>query len=281
MRKGNRKQLRFDTEKNVRSLRFKRFAAAFSCFFILLAGISFLLLLSHYDFDLSSITSPESEQTTEVETTLPPAPQVEGVRSYLLFSTADSSNTVRFAAIVTADMNSKSLTVKGLDTSAVVAVTGCTGTFEQQLDYGGNPQLVLAAEKLSGISIDKFVRSTDSKFKSIINYVGGIEATVEKAIDIRTPELTAIIAAGKQTMTGDTTLKYMRSFEGQPQKQAELISSMIEQKLTAANLTKADSYYTKIINLAESDISVVDFASMKRSFEALLYDNRSVTVTVS
>lgn len=280
MKRGNKTKLRFDTEKNVRSLRIKRFAAAFSCFFVLLGGISVLLLLKHYDFNLSAITAPGNEQTTAEETTVQPAPQVEGTRNYLLICTADSSNTVRFISVLTADMNNKSITLKGLDTSATVTVSGCTGNLEKQLDYGGMPQLVLAVEKLSGISIDKYVRSTDSKFKSIINYIGGIEINVEKAIDIRTPELTAIIGAGMQTMTGDTMLKYMRSFEGQPHKQADLISTMIEQKLVPANVTKADRYYEKIINLTESDISVVDFSSMKLSFEALLYESNKISVDV-
>lgn len=280
LRQGRKKQLRFDTEKNVRSSHFKRFAVAFSCFFVLLASISFLLLLKHYDFNLSAIASPK-EQTTAEETTVQPAPQVEGVRNYLLVCTADADSTMRFAAVVTADMNNKVLSIKGLNTSASVTASGHTGTFSQHLSYGGSPQLMLAAEKLSGLKIDKYVCSKDSKFKSIINYVGGIEMTVEKAIDIRTPELTAIIGAGRQTMTGDTMLKYIRVFENSPEAQAQIIAQMIEQKLTPANLSKADSYYKRIINLADSNISVVDFADMKRSFEALLYESKSVSVTVN
>ena len=64
MKNGNTSKLRFDTERNARSSRHKRFAAAFSCFFILLAGVSILLLLSHYDFNLSAVIKPADEQTT-------------------------------------------------------------------------------------------------------------------------------------------------------------------------------------------------------------------------
>lgn len=280
MKKHCKTQLRFDTAKNVRSMRLKRFAAAFSCFFVLLGGISFLLLLRHYDFNLSAISKPPQEQTTVEETTAPPAPKVEGVRNYLLACTSDSGDKVRFVAILTADMDNRDLSVTVLNPKASVSTAGCTGTFEQHFSYGGSNQLALAAEQISGIKIDKYIRSTDSKFKSIINYVGGIEVTVEKAIDIRTADLTAIIGAGEQTMTGDTMLKYMRTFEDQPQKQAELIADMIEQKLTSSYLAKADNYYKRIINLADSNISVVDFAEMKRSFEALLYDSESISVTV-
>ncbi len=281
MKKAKKTKLRFDTEKNARSLRLKRFAAAFSCFFVLLAGISLLLFLSHYNFNLSAITTPDDEQTTIEETTVRPIPQVEGVRNYLLVCSADDGNTVRFASIVTADMNGKTLSIKGLNTASTVTVAGCTGNFEKQLSYGGIAQLVLAAEKLSGVKIDKYITSTDSKFRSAVNYVGGVEINVEKAINIRRPDLTAIIGTGEQTMTGDTLLKYIRCFEDNPLKQAEIIAAMIEQKLNPSYLGKADRYYEKIINLTESDISVVDFSAMKLSFEALLYNKNSVKVTVT
>ena len=113
MKKGNNKPLRFDTRKNVRSMRVKRFAAAFSCFFVLLGGVSFLLLLRYYNFDLSAIGNP-AEETTVEETTVKPEPQVSGSYRYLLLCTADSSNEVRFAAVLNADMETLELSVTPL-----------------------------------------------------------------------------------------------------------------------------------------------------------------------
>ncbi len=281
MKIRKKSKLRFDTEKNVRTLRFKRFAAAFSCFFILVAGVSFLFMLNHYDFNLSAVFTPADTQETEPETSTQPAPAVEGVRNYLLVCTADNSNAVRFASIVTADMNKKTVCIKGLDTSANVTVAGCTGNFEKQLDYGGIAQLELAVETMSGLTIDKYITSTDSKFRSVTDYVGEFDIDVENSVNIRTDSLTAVIGAGRQTMNGDTMLKYIRSFEGNPQKQAELIAEILEQSITPSNLQKADRLYERIINKTESNISVLDFSSIKVSFEALLYDNGSVSVTVS
>ncbi len=238
-------------------------------------------MLNHYDFNLSGVFTPADAQETETEPETQPAPQVEGVRNYLLVCTADDSNAVRFASIVTADMNKKSVYVKGLDTSANVAAPGCTGNFEKQLNYGGIAQMELAVEKMSGITIDKYITSTDSKFRSVTDYIGEFEIDVENAVNIRTDDLTAVIGAGRQTMSGDTMLKYIRSFEGNSHKQAELIAEIIEQSITTSNLQKADRLYERIINKTESNISALDFSSIKVSFEALLYDNGSVSVTVS
>jgi hypothetical protein len=281
LKNGNNSKLRFDTEKNVRSSRLKRFAAAFSCFFVLLAGVSVLLLLRHYDFNLSAIIKPADEQTTAEETTAMYTPQVEGVRSYLLVCMDDNRSAIRFTTVVTADMDKNKLIITGLDTAESVSAAGFTGNFEQHLNYGGIDQMVLAAEEMSDIKIDRYVTSTDTRFRSAVNYVGGFEIDVKKAIDVRTPDLTAIISEGKQTMSGDTMLSYIRYFEGQPQIQAELIAEMVGQKITEENFAKADRYYERIINLIESNISVLDFSSMKLSFQALISGKEKAKIIVT
>lgn len=279
MKKANNKPLRFDTRKNVRSLRVKRFVAAFSCFFVLLGGISFLLLLRYYNFDLSAIGNP-AEETTVEETTVKPEPQVSGSYRYLLLCTADASNELRFAAVLNADMEALELSVTPLDASQKLSYGGCTGNLSAQLDFGGEKQLASALEAANGIKIDKYIRSTDSSFKSLINAFGGFETTVEEAIDVRSDKLTAIIGAGRQTMTGDTLLKYLRYYENEPKTQAEIIADIIEQEITPANFKKADSHYTRVINLVKSDISVVDFATVKTGIDALLYSGEAVKVSV-
>ncbi len=279
MKKGNHKPLRFDTRKNVRSTRIKRFAAAFSCFFVLLGGISFLLLLRYYDFDLSAIGNP-AEETTVEETTVKPAPQVSGNYRYLLLCTADANNDVRFAAVLNADMETLELSITPLDTAKRLSYGGCTGTLADQLDFGGEKQLASALEANNGVKIDKFIRSTDSSFKSLINSFGGFETTVEEAIDVRSDKLTAIIGAGRQSMTGDTLLKYIRYYGNEPKTQARIIADILEQEITPANFKKADSHYTRVINLVKSDISVVDFASVKTGIDALLYSGEAVKVSV-
>lgn len=278
MKTGNKKPLRFDTQKNVRSMRFKRFAAAFSCFFVLLAGLSVLLLLSFYDFDLSAIGNPNPDETSTLETTTKPLPEVTGQSNYLLLCTADGSNTVYFAFILSADMDAGVLTLHPLSPNRTVAAPGCTGTLEQQLDYGGEQQLVTAVENSCAVDIDKYIRSTDSGFKSVIAAFGGFETNVKEAVDVRSDKLTAIISAGEQTMTGDTLLKYIRCYEDEPLKQAEIVAELFEQTLTPLNFAKADSYYTKVINLCKSDISVLDFAQIKNGINALLSAEETVDV---
>lgn len=282
MSRRTRKQLHFDTQRNARSLRMKRFAAAFSCFFVLLGGISLLLMLKYYDFDLSNISKPvESTENTTVEQTTVELPKVSGTHSYLWLCTEDGGNTVRFACIFTADMDSTVLTLRPLNPAATLQTNGFSGNFAAQLSNGGEKQLVQALKSTYGIEIEKYLRSTDSGFKKIINHFGGLETVVPEQINLRSESLTAIIGAGKQTMTGDTLLKYIRCYEGNHTKQAEIIAELIEKKMTATYFEKADSTYTKIINNATSDISVLDFAEIKKGIQKLIGSGKiEVNVTV-
>ena len=166
------------------------------------------------------------------------------------------------------------------DTQAVTEDANAIKDNLPELDFGGEKQLASALEAENGIKIDKYIRSTDSSFKSLINSFGGFETTVEEAIDVRSDRLTAIIGAGKQSMTGDTLLKYIRYYENEPKTQAEIIADIVEQEITPANFKKADSHYTRVINLVKSDISVVDFASVKTGIDALLYSGEAVKVSV-
>ncbi len=273
MNKNNNRQtkLRFNTRKDERTAKAKRFAIAFACFFVLLGSISFLLLLKYYDFDLKKIAGTKEEASVTQEVTTISVGEVQGSYNYLLLCTSDTDNEVRFAAVLTADTDACVLSISPIPTDKKIAAPdGTSGTVQQQLDAGGVNRLVSALEHTCSIDIAKYIRSTDSGFKSVINTVGGVAITVEKSIDIRSEKLTFIINEGEQTMSGDTLLKYLRYYEGDTAKQAEILSAVFRQKLSSADFASADRIYTKMINAVESDISVLDFEGIKRGVQKLI-----------
>lgn len=272
-------KLRFNTQKDERAAKALRFAIAFVCFFVLLGGVSFLLLLKYYDFDLSKIAKTKEEESSVAETTTAAVQAYRGEYNFLLLCTADDDNEVRFAAVLTADMTQGSLTVSPMETDKPVAAPdGGSGTLQQMLDQGGVNRLVSALEHTCGIRISKYIRSTDSGFKSVINTVGGVVVTVPENIDVHSEKLTFIINQGEQTMNGDTLLKYLRYHDGDLPGQAEILAAIFRQKLTAASFESADNVYTKMINAVESDISVLDFEQIKRGVQQLLAGGEPVAV---
>ncbi|HBL41311.1 MAG TPA: hypothetical protein DDY98_07020 [Ruminococcaceae bacterium] len=267
----NQTKLRFNTRKDERIAKAKRFSIAFACFFVLLGGISFLLLLKYYDFDLSKITGTKVEESSTQEIASISTDEVQGSYNFLLLCTSDTDNEVRFAAVLTADTDACVLSVSPIPTDKIIAAPdGTNGTVRQQLDAGGVSRLVSALEHTCSIDIAKYIRSTDSGFKSVINTVGGIVITVDKSIDVRSEKLTFIINEGEQTMSGDTLLKYLRYFEGDTAKQAEILAAVFRQTLSSADFASADRIYTKMINAVESDISVLDFEEIKHGVQKLI-----------
>ena len=279
--KKNRTQtkLRFNTQKDERAAKAIRFAVAFVCFFVLLAGVSFLLLLKYYDFDLSKIAKTPEEESSTVQPETVAAEEIRGEYNFLLLCTADADNEVRFAAFLTVDMDNGELSVSPIAADkAIAAPDGTSGTVQQLLDAGGMSLLVNALEYTCSVDITKYIRSTDNGFKNVINAVGGAVFKVEESIDVHNDDLTFILDQGEQTMNGDTLLKYLRYYDGNDSRQMDILASVLRQKLTASEFESADRIYTKMINAVESDISVFDFETIKRGVQQLIAAGEPVSI---
>ena len=272
-------KLRFNTQKDERTAKAARFVIAVVCFFVLLGGVSFLLLLKYYDFDLSRIAKPQEEESSVAPSETAAVQEIRGEYNFLLLCTSDSDNEVRFAAVLTADMSHGVLSGSPIETDKPIAAPdGGSGTLQQMLDEGGLNRLVSALEHTCSVEITKYIRSTDSGFKTVINTVGGVVVTVPESIDVHSEKLTFIINQGEQTMNGDTLLKYLRYHDGDLPGQAEILAAIFRQKLTAAEFASADRIYTKMINTVESDISVLDFEQIKRGVQQLIAAGEPVEI---
>ncbi|WP_341721147.1 LCP family protein [Micromonospora sp. FIMYZ51] len=79
--------------------------------------------------------------------------------------------------------------------------------------WGGVPLMVQTVEKFTGVRIDHVSIVDFAGFKEIVDALGGIEITVEKAFTSRhslNPDGRRDFAAGKQTMDGAAALDYAR-----------------------------------------------------------------------
>ena len=280
MRKNSTQtKLRFNTRKDERAAKALRFAIAFVCFFVMLGGVSFLLLLKYYDFDLSKIAKTQEEESTVEQTETAAAQEIRGEYNYLLLCTSDADDAIRFAAVLTADLDHNALSLSPIEADKEIAAPdGSRGTVQQMLDDGGVSRLLSALEYTCSIKIAKYIRSTDSGFKAAVNAVGGIVMTVPESIDVHSEKLTFIINQGEQTMNGDTLLKYLRYHEGDLAGQMEILAEIFRQTFTAAEFSSADRVYTKMINAVESDISVLDFEQIKRGVQQLIAAGEPVSI---
>lgn len=270
MKSEKKGSLRFDTSKNERSGKAIRFAAAFCIFLLVFGGASALVLLKYYDFDLSKMIEPPPEETSAFETQpVRTVPEVEGEENFLFFCSSDSGAQLRFTALVHADMDNLQMTVCALGSDTVVNnVNNFSGTLTEHLLFGGSKQLKSAVETLTGVGISKYVRSTDNEFRACIKEMGGLTVVVPEKIDWRTGEMTVIIQQGEQLMGGDTLHKYLLYNAARPGVQADVICRMLDSYIVPEFTDRAEALFGSLVNRVETDISAMDFNTIRRNLEA-------------
>lgn len=273
MAKKSRKNIIFQTQKQSSSGEFRRFVAIFAACVIGIAGVSCLAILSKYDFDFKSAVGGSAETETSVEqtTTKPVTASAQGT---LLMWCADSSKeNLRFLWLCRFSVPENEVTVYSLDPKAVVMSDGVSRTFEGCYSASGETGLVSAVEEFAGVEIDRYIASTDSTFKTMINYFGGVEIYVPEQTEFRSSEFNLMLIKGKQNVKGDTMFRYMRYLatlgsDGR-KKQSEVLIQILDNIVDAKNLEKTDRIYSKLSNTLNTDISIVDYSQNEQALEIL------------
>lgn len=240
-----------------------RFVCAFLAFALVFGSISAVVILKHNDVSLKEIFGGK-EETTETESMknnvveLPK--EIGGETNYLLYSADSEMSEIYFIALVNADMDDKIFKVRALDTSDT--------SYLSELKTGGCKALVSAVEKKENIEIKKYAGSTADTFALAINYMGGLEYSINKRIEYRTEDFTLILTKGEQTIKGETLLKYFRYAktlgDDGLELQGQLICTMLDNYINSDNLEKGLTIYQKLLSKinTNSDISYIDAAGM-------------------
>lgn len=267
------KNIMFKTQKQSTSGETKRFFMIFfSCALVVLV-ISCLAILSKYDFNIKSAVSGEAETETTAAVTETGIPEVNADKTYFFWCASEDKQSLYFAWLVNIKMPERELTVRTVLPNASVTVNGQTASLEKIYSVSGENVLVAAVEELSGISIDGYAGSTDSSFKTMINYFGGVDITVPEQIEYRSGGLTLILIKGKQNMKGDTLYKYLHYLATQEDRgyslQASAVTEIFKSVFTSSYTDKASSVFSKFSNTLKTNLSIVDFSSAEKAIKIL------------
>ncbi len=278
MRRKNRQQ--FQTDRQRKTGRFLRSFTAFVVSVLLFAAFSLFYMLRSYDYDLSAILERES---TTAETTDPdtPAP-AEGNASFLLCcSTVDGeAERLYFAALVSCEVASRDVSVCVLSPQSKAGAN----SLEARYRSGGAVALREALQAQYQLQLDRYLAVNYSGFKSVIQLLGGVEVTVPERVDYRSAELTLLLLPGRQILRGDMLQKYMQYLSAQGEQgfagQAELLRAMLTQYLTTAKLEQAETLFTQLINVVESDVTILDFTAAQKPLAFLAYEKEPMKITI-
>lgn len=256
------KNHKFNTAKQEKRKSFFRLTAIFICIAVVIGSVSVAVILKNNNNFIKDLftneTTVQSQEESTAENDLVDLEQeLTGRARVLLYCTDREASEIYFMAMVDANMKRQSFKVYPLKTD--------NPDYTKALSTGGYKELISKVESAEGIKIDRYIASDTDTFALAINYMGGLEYTVDERIEYRTDDYTLILTKGDQTIKGETLLKYFRyckTLDSQTglQQQGDLICAMIDEYITAENVEKGDTIYEKVLSKinSKSDISYIE-----------------------
>ncbi len=265
---------KFKTSKQDKKGDLLRFFLAFLAFAVVFGSVSAVVILKHNEISLRSIFSKETttksdETTTESQPVSPT--QLSGKTNFLVFCSANDFSEMYFIHIIEADMDNCVLKDRPLNPDGK---TSDGKNYVQILKEGGASKLISAVEQKENIKINKYVGSNAETFALAINYMDGLEYTVDNRIEYRNDSYTLILTKGSQTIKGETLIKYFRycktlGSDGM-RVQGKLICAMLDSYVNAENAANGSKIYQKLLSYLDSnsDISFFEAAEAMATVKA-------------
>ncbi len=267
--KTKNKKLKFVTEEKKKGNKSRAIIAIFVCFILLFATVSIIYFLKSYDYDLSKVLAGEktTEKGEEGESHKTTA-KLKGKATFMLAGCSTNKDELYFVSLIRVDVKEMKTDVCCIPTDAIVN----GGTIEQSFVSGGAGNLAQATSKYAQTKIDRYVVVDEKNFKKAISYLGNYSLTLQERIAYNGGEYALNLVKGKQTLTGDKLMHYIRYQEIQGgaylNSQARIIGDMMDQMINEINYDKGEELFNKLINIVDSDISIVDYTKYQEYLKA-------------
>lgn len=274
---------KFKTAKQDKRSGMLNFLYAFLAFALVFGSISAVVILKHNDISLEDIFSDKTvavtdSDSTDTSDTVDLNKELSGQANILLYCAQSDASAIHFLIMVDADMDDRTFRVHPLGTENPEYLTA--------LSTGGYKELVAVVEKHEGVKIDKYVASNPDTFALAINYMGGLEYSVDERIEYRTDDYTLILTQGDQTIKGETLLKFFKycktlGTDGM-RRQGQIVCAMIDNFITAENVEKGITIYQKVLSKinSASDVSYVEMSSALQMLKLLCASDERQPATV-
>ena len=257
---------KFKTSKQDKRGDLMRFFLAFLAFALVFGSISAVVILKHNELSLKSIFSKETTTEGGNETTADDQPvspvKLSGKTNFLIYCSSNDFSEMYFIHIIEADMDNCIIKDRPLNPDG------------KTTDGKTYVQLVSSIEEKEGVKISKYVGSNAETFALAINYMDGLEYTVDERIEYRNSAYTLILTKGNQTIKGETLIKYFRycktlGVDGM-RTQGKLVCAMLDSYINDNNVDKGTRIYQRLLsNLdSNSDISYFEAAEAMPTVKA-------------
>lgn len=275
---ARKKGMKFQTEKERKANKAKKFILAFAAFLLAFAVISITYIFKAYHLSLDDFKKPEESLSETSETDVHNEVNLAGKASFIIANTDDEGEKIHFIFVVNADLDNKTVKVLPVNPAEKATVDGKEDTILNHYKRDSQRGLIAAVNNFTGIKADRYAISNEAQFKGAINALGGAQIKIDKRIDYKSKSFKLSLMPGEQSMKGETLLKYIR-YVGMKvgiNAQAQLICDIISQFIKDTYVSSGRAYFSEIINNIDSDISIVDFSKSEKLLKAMADENNKI-----
>ena len=181
------------------------------------------------------------------------------------------------AALAAADLrgNAERISVCTLSPADTAAYSGETSTFSAIYQKYGLAGLRESVASALGISLERYVKQTETQLRQVIGEIGDISVNVPASIEYRGADYTLFLDAGEQSLTGDLFVKYIRY--SAVEQQADAVCALVQNLLSAFDPADPSQLFNSVCNQSDTNFSVLDCTQS----DGLLYTFLALQDTVS
>ena len=142
--------------------------------------------------------------------------------------------------------------------------------------YGGADYTRKALQKTLGLPIDRYVWLSAADFLKIAGLLGTVEAEIHQPVALNRHGAVIQLGIGRQLLDGTKGLALLQYYQKENQTAAinALLEELVNQRIDIALTSSLDTIFRQIVNMAETDITYMDYDNRKQA-AAWLAQNRA------
>lgn len=246
---------------------------------------SFLAILAMNDFDLSlalgkrqQTTEDAQESTTGETADISALQDLTDALNFLAICTDGKELT--FCTVVSVLPSNASIRIKPISPDCILETAGGKMRLSDVVLRGAVQDI---AEGLANKSIPivKYVMVTEDNFISLLQKLGPVNIVLENGYDFTDGAVRYTYSAGSVSMAAEAMLSYMKSAASGDdllRLQANAAAAIIRTHFTVENVEKGEDFFSALINLVTTDISVFDYTPALSVIKALAAGGVSISV---
>lgn len=156
-------------------------------------------------------------------------------------------------------------------------------------DYAGANHVKKCIAGGLGVAVDRFIKIDQPGVVRMVDLLGGVPFRLKEPVDLTEGPVQSIVPAGMQELSGSLFgslichTGYRGGEAGRAVEVGALVTALINEHMDVVLTEEADSLFEQLVNIAQTDISIVDYQKRKSSarFMAKLLGDPAFTVTIS